>query len=102
MPLLNVLKDSIIDHDIASMDATTLQVLNESGRNPAIKSYAYCFRGGGEKKPLLSMNIMRRTANSLSNIGLRDSRVLYTLMRIHLCYFVVITALCARFHCQAL
>ena len=45
MPLLNGLKDSIIDHDIASMDATTLQVLNEPGRNPTTKSYAYCFRG---------------------------------------------------------
>ena len=45
MPLLNKLKDSIIDHDIASMDATTLQVLNEPGRNPTTKSYAYCFRG---------------------------------------------------------
>ena len=50
MPLLNGLKDSIIDHDIASMDATTLQVLNEPGRNPTTKSYAYCFRGGGEKE----------------------------------------------------
>lgn len=45
MPLLNGLKDSIINHDIASMDATTLQVLNEPGRNPTTKSYAYCFRG---------------------------------------------------------
>ena len=50
IPLLNGLKDSIIDHDIALMDATTLQVLNEPGRNPMTKSYAYCFRGGGDKK----------------------------------------------------
>ena len=50
MPLLNGLKDSIINHNIASMDATTLQVLNEPGRNPTTKSYAYCFRGGGEKE----------------------------------------------------
>ena len=32
------------------MDATTPQVLNESGRHPTIKSYVYCFRGGGEKE----------------------------------------------------
>ena len=50
MPLLNGLKDSIIGHDIASMDATTLQVLKEPGRNPTTKSYAYCFRGGGERE----------------------------------------------------
>ena len=54
MPLLNGLKDSIIDHDIASMDATTLQVLNEPGRNPTTKSYAYCFRGGGDKKEAIT------------------------------------------------
>ena len=54
MPLLNGLKDSIIDHDIASMDATTLQVLNEPGRNPTTKSYAYCFRGGGDKKEAIA------------------------------------------------
>ena len=47
MPLLNGLKDSIIDYDVASMDATTLQVLNEPDRSPTTKSYAYCFRGGG-------------------------------------------------------
>jgi len=45
IPLLNGLKDNIIDHDIASMDATTLQVLNEPGRKPTSKFYAYCFRG---------------------------------------------------------
>ena len=50
MPLLNGLKDTIIDHDNASMDATTLQVLNEPGKNPTTKSYAYCFKGGGDKK----------------------------------------------------
>ena len=44
------LKRRIIDHDIASIDATTLQVLNEPERSPITKSYAYCFRGGGEKK----------------------------------------------------
>ena len=32
------------------MDATTLQVLNEPERSPTTKSYAYCFRGGGEKE----------------------------------------------------
>ncbi len=45
-PLLNLLKDELIDYDIASMDATTLQVLREPGRQPTKKSYSYCFRGG--------------------------------------------------------
>lgn len=46
MPLYNLMKDRIIDYDIASLDATTLQVLNEPGRSASIKSYAYCMRGG--------------------------------------------------------
>ena len=54
MPLLNGLKDTIIDHDIASMDATTLQIPNKPGKNPATKSYAYCFRGGGDKKSTIA------------------------------------------------
>ena len=32
------------------MDATTLRVLNEPNRSPTTKSYAYCFRGRGEKE----------------------------------------------------
>ncbi len=52
-PLLNLLKDEVIDYDIASMDATTLQVLNEPGRPATRKSYAYCFRGGPPDKKVV-------------------------------------------------
>lgn len=52
-PLLNLLKDEIIDDDIASMDATQLQVLREPGRPPTTKSYAYCFRGGSPSKKVV-------------------------------------------------
>ena len=45
-PIYNLMKDCVIDHDIASCDATTLQVLNEPGRSAEIKSYVYCIRGG--------------------------------------------------------
>ena len=45
MPIFNLLKDHIIDHTIASTDATTLQVLDEPNRDPSTKSYVYCFRG---------------------------------------------------------
>ena len=31
-PIYNLLKDNVIEYDIASCDATTLQVLNEPGR----------------------------------------------------------------------
>lgn len=45
-PLFNLMKDHIIGYDIGALDATTFQVLNEPGRLPTTKSYAYCFRGG--------------------------------------------------------
>lgn len=46
MPLWNLLKDSVIDYDIAGIDATSLQVLKEPGRKATTKSYVYCLRGG--------------------------------------------------------
>jgi transposase len=49
-PIWNLLKDHIIEYDVASADATTLQVLNEPGRSADIKSYVYCFRGGPPDK----------------------------------------------------
>ncbi|PIZ03731.1 MAG: hypothetical protein COY58_07805 [Gammaproteobacteria bacterium CG_4_10_14_0_8_um_filter_38_16] len=52
-PLLNLLKDELIDYDISSLDATTLQVLREPGRPPTRKSYAYCFRGGPPDKKIV-------------------------------------------------
>lgn len=45
-PMLNLFKDNVIEYDVASCDATTLQVLQEPGRKPETKSYVYCIRGG--------------------------------------------------------
>lgn len=45
-PLFNLLKDQVIEYDVASCDATTLQVLKEPGREATTKSYVYCIRGG--------------------------------------------------------
>ena len=52
-PLYNLMKDHIIDYDIASCDATTLQVLNEPGRLAETKSYVYCVRGGPPDKSVI-------------------------------------------------
>jgi len=40
-PVYNLLKDYVIEYDVASCDATTLQVLNEPGRKAETKSYVY-------------------------------------------------------------
>jgi len=52
-PLYNLMKDYIIEYDVASCDATTLQVLNEPGRCPETKSYVYCIRGGPPDKSVI-------------------------------------------------
>ncbi len=52
-PMYNLLKDEVIDYDIASCDATTLQVLNEPDRRAETKSYVYCIRGGPPKKSVV-------------------------------------------------
>lgn len=45
-PLVNLMKDEILSYDVAAVDGTTLQVLNEPNRSPETKSQAYCVRGG--------------------------------------------------------
>ena len=52
-PIYNLLKDTVIEYDIASCDATTLQVLNEPGRQAETKSYVYCIRGGPPDKSVV-------------------------------------------------
>jgi transposase len=49
-PLVNLMKDQVIDYDVGALDATTLQVLNEPGRPATRKSYVYLFRGGSPGK----------------------------------------------------
>jgi transposase len=49
-PLINLMKDEVLGHDIASVDATTLQVLIEKDRKATVKSQVYCIRGGPPDK----------------------------------------------------
>lgn len=48
-PLVNLLQKNIIAYDYAQADETTVQVLDEVGRDNKTKSYMWCYRGGGEK-----------------------------------------------------
>jgi len=52
-PIYNLLKDEVIAYDIASCDATTLQVLKEPERKAETKSYVYCIRGGPPDKSVI-------------------------------------------------
>lgn len=52
-PVYNLMKDQVIEYDVASCDATTLQVLNEPGRAAETKSYVYCCRGGPPERSVI-------------------------------------------------
>ena len=52
-PLVNLMKDVIMEYDVAAIDATTLQVLNEPNRKAETKSYAYCILGGPDDKNVI-------------------------------------------------
>jgi transposase len=45
-PLVNLIRDELIDYDVVGCDPTHLQVLREPGRTPQQKSYVYSIRGG--------------------------------------------------------
>jgi len=49
-PLINLMRDEVIDYDVASIDPTWIQVLDEPNRLPMQKSYWYCIRGGPPEK----------------------------------------------------
>jgi transposase len=48
-PLVYQLRKIILSYDYAQADETTVQVLDEVGRDNRTKSYMWCYRGGGEK-----------------------------------------------------
>jgi transposase len=47
-PLIKHLKSLIVNYDYAQVDETTIQVLNETGRDNKTSSYMWCYRGGGK------------------------------------------------------
>jgi len=48
-PLVKLLRKIIITHDYAQADETTLQVLDEIGRDNRNKSFMWVYRGGGKQ-----------------------------------------------------
>lgn len=52
-PLVNRMKDIVLDYDICAIDATSFQVLNEPERAAHVKSNAYCIRGGPPTKKVI-------------------------------------------------
>ena len=52
-PLINLLRDKLLNHDIMQMDETTVQVLNEPGKTAQSKSYLWVQRGGPPQRPVI-------------------------------------------------
>ncbi|HMB89929.1 MAG TPA: IS66 family transposase [Rhodothermales bacterium] len=52
-PVINLLEDRLLSHDIVQMDETTVQVLKESGKKAQSKSYLWLQRGGPPEHPVV-------------------------------------------------
>ncbi len=52
-PVINLLRDQLLSHDIIQMDETTVQVLNEQGKTAQSKSYLWVQRGGPPGHPVV-------------------------------------------------
>jgi len=50
-PLINLMHEQLLSHDIIQMDETTVQVLKESGKTAQSKSYLWLQRGGPPEQP---------------------------------------------------
>lgn len=52
-PLLSLMRDEIRAGPLINVDETTLQVLDEPGRDPTTDSYLWVFRGGDPERPTI-------------------------------------------------
>lgn len=52
-PLINLLRDRLLDYDVLQMDETTVQVLKEAGRKAQSTSYLWVQRGGPPEQPIV-------------------------------------------------
>jgi len=52
-PLINLMRDKVLDYDIIGMDETRVQVLKEPGKTPQSQSYLWVQRGGPPEQPLI-------------------------------------------------
>jgi transposase len=52
-PLINLMRDRLLDYDIIQMDETPVQVLKEPGKRAQSKSYIWVQRGGPPDQPVV-------------------------------------------------
>ena len=52
-PVINLLRERLLDYDILQMDESTVQVLKEPGKTAQSKSYLWLQRGGPPEQPVV-------------------------------------------------
>jgi transposase len=52
-PIINLLRDCLLEYDVVQMDETTVQVLKEPGKTAQSKSYLWLQRGGPPDAPVI-------------------------------------------------
>ena len=71
-PILNLFIDEVLSGFVIQADETTLQVLQEPGRNPTTKSYMWIFRRGDPEKPVLIYQYHATRGGDVAKEFLRD------------------------------
>ena len=71
-PLLNLFIDEILSSFVIQADETTLQVLQEPGRDPTTKSYMWIFRRGDPERPVLIYQYHPTRGGDVAKAFLRD------------------------------
>jgi transposase len=61
-PLVKLLQTNLIQHDYVQADETTVQVLEEVGRNNSTKSYMWAYRGGDLNHPSIVLDYQETRA----------------------------------------
>jgi len=64
-PLVNLLRDSLLGHDLIHMDETPVQVLKEPHRAASTQSYMWVQRGGPPGQPVILFDYDPRRAGSV-------------------------------------
>lgn len=71
-PLIELLREQLVDQDYVQCDESTLQVLREPGRAAETKSYLWCLRGMAPERPVILFHYDTRRSKEVPKALLGD------------------------------
>jgi transposase len=71
-PLIALMEEAILHGFQINADETTLQVLQEPGREPTTRSYMWLFRGGTEQRPVIIYQYRETRSGQVAQEFLKD------------------------------